>query len=71
MIEEIAKNKVIREALRAYVYAVCDKEIVDRVRKRESVDHIADAIDLIDKVIDQMEDDFTVKKEQTQTNEAR
>jgi len=71
MIAEFYQNEKLREAVKSYMFAVFNQEIIDRVYQRKSVEHAADAIELVDRAFNQMELDYAPKKEAKPTNEAR
>lgn len=71
MILEFYKNEKLREAVRTYMQAVFNQEIINRVYERKSVEYIADATELVDRAFAQMEIDYGTKKEVKSLNKAR
>ena len=71
IVGDFYKNKAMRTEVRAYIEAVFNKEIIEKVYAREDVSHIADANDLVERAFTQMELDFGSKKKSTNLNEAR
>lgn len=65
-------DKATKEALRAYIIEHIGKEGVYRMFNRQSVEHIADACELIQKAFEQLDTDYGIQEQPTTyTNEAR
>ena len=65
-------DKTTKEELRAYIIEYIGREGVYRMFQRQSVEHIADACELIQKAFDQLDIDYGIKEQPTTyTNEAR
>ena len=61
-----------KEALREYIIEHIGKEGIYRMFNRQSVEHIADACELIQKAFEQLDIDYGIKQQNsTYTNEAR
>lgn len=65
-------DKTTKEALREYIIEHIGREGVYRMFNRQSVEHIADACELIQKAFEQLDIDYGIKEPTTTyTNEAR
>lgn len=65
-------DKTTKEDLRAYIVEHIGREGVYRMFNRQSVEHIADACELIQKAFEQLDTDYgTQAPTTTHTNEAR
>lgn len=65
-------DKHTKEELRAYLIDYIGREGIYRMFNRQSVEHIADACELIQKAFEQLSMDYAVPKQQPEhTNEAR
>jgi hypothetical protein len=70
-VQDFYTNKVMREAVMAYMLTHIDLIALEKVYAREDVSHIADAIDLIKQTFDAMDAEFEVTKKSSSVNEAR
>lgn len=66
------RNTILRDALRAYMQSVVEREALRMMYDGKDVSHIKDAKALLDKTFEELEYEFSIKPEPTTTpNQAR